>query len=252
MQDYKYISFKIACQQCGIEKNDREMNLIPCNIIKTHCNHFEVIFIKSFDKIFRCKIVYHCIYCSRIKNVETNLGKTLPNGTFIMNDSDSYNCCHGFIKININLNRRQDFNNIINNNIMRNNSMPNTNNIQNNNNNNVNYNNMLIFDNSNEINDVITLEETLKREKEEFEKRNVIEFNNKDKIIYFMDDKSKKSYKVYTKSEMKVKDVIDDLESQFPELNVKHRKLKCGNRDLNLESQINSFSINESNIILLI
>ena len=129
-----------------------------------------------------------------------------------------------------------------------NNIMPNNNT----NNNDKNYNNILAFDNSNEMNDVNTLEEILKREKEEFEKKNVIEFNNKDKIIYFMDDKSKKSYKIYTKSEMKVKDVIDDLESQFPELNVRHRKLKYGNRDLNVESQINSFSINESNIILLI
>ena len=250
MQDYKYISFKIACQQCGFEKSDREMNLIPCNIIKTHCEHFEIIFIKSYDKVFRCKMVYHCIYCSRIKNVETNLGKTLPNGNFIMNDSDSYNCCHGFIRININLHKRQDFNNMINNSIIMNNIMPNNNNT--NNNNDINYNNMLAFDNSNEINEVNTLEEILKREKEEFEKKNVIEFNNKDKIIYFMDDKSKKSYKIYTKSEMKVKDVIDDLENQFPELNVRHRKLKYGNRDLNVESQINSFSINESNIILLI
>ena len=50
---------------------------------------------------------------------------------------------------------------------------------------------------------------------------------------------------------MKIKDVVDDIESQFPELSVKHRKLKIGNRELNLDSRINSYSTNESDIILM-
>ena len=116
--------------------------------------------------------------------------------------------------------------------------------------NNSNYNNMNNFVNE-EINNRNNLEEMLKREKEEFENKNIIEFNKKDKILYFYDEKSKKSYKIYSKNEMKIKDVVDDIESQFPELSVKHRKLKIGNRELNLESRINSYSINESDVILM-
>ena len=91
----------------------------------------------------------------------------------------------------------------------------------------------------------------LKEKKKNLKKKNIIEFNKKNKILYFYDEKSKKSYKIYSKNEMKIKDVVDDIESQFPELSVKHRKLKIGDHELNLDSRINSYSTNESDIILM-
>ena len=243
MNNLDYLSFKITCLQCGSDKIDHEsIHQRAFNVIKNECHHFRIIFIKTFDKIFRLKIIYVCLQCDQIKNYETNLGKFLPNGNVITSQSDSYNCCSHTVQIVINLTENINSNiNNFNNNISIN---------INNQGNNINYNNMNNFVNE-EINNRNNLEEMLKREKEEFENKNIIEFNKKDKILYFYDEKSKKSYKIYSKNEMKIKDVVDDIESQFPELSVKHRKLKIGNRELNLESRINSYSINESDVILM-
>ena len=240
MNNLNYISFKITCLQCGNDKIDHEsIHQKKCNVIKNECRHFRIIFIKTFDKIFRLKIIYSCLQCSKIKNIETNLGKFLPNGNIISSDTDTYNCCSHTVQVSINL-TQNIHNNINNNNIIN----------INNQGNNIHSNNMNNFENE-EFNNRNKLEEMFKREKEEFEKKNIIEFNKKNKILYFYDEKSKKSYKIYSKNEMKIKDVVDDIESQFPELSVKHRKLKIGNRELNLDSRINSYSINESDIIVM-
>jgi len=124
----------------------------------------------------------------------------------------------------------------INNNI--NNIMPNMNN---------NDKDIVFLDNDN--NDIFN--DVIDGEKKNYEKKNIIEFDLKNKILYFLDNKSKKSYKIYSKNELKIKDVLDDLEYQFPELELKNRKLKVGNTELNKENSINSYNIDENNIIAI-
>ena len=73
----------------------------------------------------------------------------------------------------------------------------------------------------------------------------------KNQILYFLDDKTKKSYKIYSKRELAIKDVLKDLEDQYPELNLRNRKFKVGNTDINPEYFISFYNLNENNIILM-
>ena len=56
--------------------------------------------------------------------------------------------------------------------------------------------------------------------KRKISKKNIVEFNKKNKILYFKDAKTNKSYKIYSKNDLKIKDVLIELENQFPELNL--------------------------------
>ena len=240
MDNMYYFYFKIYCEQCRFDKIDHEaIYHIPCNIKNNSCNHFDIIIMKTFDKKFRTRIVLVCKICSKVKNIDTNLGKTMPNGNTILNESGKFNCCNNNIQIYVYL--THDERNNLPNNI---NNMMRVNNVS-------NFNSNMIVLNEEENNNNIELKDILRREKEELEKKNIIDFNLKNKILYFLDDKSKKSYKIYIRDDMKLKYVLDDLENQFPDLNAKNRILKIGNHELNPESQINSYSINESNIIVM-
>ena len=242
---------KLFCQQCGYEKSETlQIHLNPFEVKKISCDHFDIILMKTFDKNFRLKVVFICKQCSQIKNDDLNVGKTLPNGVLITNESSSFNCCNRLIKLTALLESQNNNNIIINNNINNmNNIMPNINNNINNIMPNMNNNDKdIVFmdnDNSDLFNDVID------GEKKNYEKKNIIEFDLKNKILYFLDNKSKKSYKIYSKNELKIKDVLDDLEYQFPELELKNRKLKVGNTELNKENSINSYNIDENNIIAI-
>ena len=251
MNSINNLIIKLFCQQCGYEKSETlQIHLNPFEVKKTSCDHFDIILMKTFDKNFRLKVVFICNQCSQIKNDDLNVGKTLPNGVLITNESSSFNCCNKIIKLTALL-ESQNNNNIIINNIINNmnNIMPNINNNINSLMPNMNNNDKdIVFldnDNSDLFNDVID------GEKKNYEKKNIIEFDLKNKILYFLDNKSKKSYKIYSKNELKIKDVLDDLEYQFPELELKNRKLKVGNTELNKENSINSYNIDENNIIAI-
>ena len=245
MENINYIYFQVYCQQCGFEKSDHETAFqTQCNVKKFSCEHFDTILIKSYDKIFRLKVIFMCKNCSKIKNIDTNLGKMYPNGSLVTNDQASFNCCNKRIQAILNLTQNEQ-NNMQNNNINMINNNVNINNVGNN----INYNN--IINNNEDENNNDNFEEIFRREKKEIEKKNIIDFNLKNKILYFLDDKSKKSYKIYSKDDMILKYVLEDLENQFPELNVKNRRLKIGNNEINPDRQINSYSINASNIIVM-
>ena len=264
MNSINNLFLKLFCQQCGFEKSEKmEVHRNPYEVKKTFCDHFDVILMKTYDKNFRLKIVFICNQCSQIKNDDLNIGKTLPNGILITNESSSFNCCNRLIKLtalleshNNNTFNNNNFNNnnniIINNNI--NNMIPN-NMISNN----IIPNNNMIINNNNNDKDIVFLDndnnnifkEIIENEKKNYEKKNIIEFDLKNKILYFLDNKSKKSYKIYSKYDLKLKDVLDDLEYQFPELELQNRKLKVGNMELNKENRINSYNLDENNIIAI-
>ena len=249
MNNYNYLYIKISCGQCGNDKVDDDAIHLNKFVIKNYsCNHFNVVFMKSFDQIFRLKVVIVCKQCLKVKNEDMNIGKNLPNGVLITNGVINHRCCNyniqfsAFITQNeINAGLNSINNNINNNNIIINNIMPNINNI----NNNIIINNEDYNDNNND------LETILRNEKKEFEKKNIIEFNLKNQILYFLDDKTKKSYKIYSKRELAIKDVLKDLEDQYPELNLRNRKFKVGNTDINPEYFISFYNLNENNIILM-
>ena len=240
MNDMNYMSMKIKCDTCGNIKTVQDsVNLPQFDAKKIYsCNHFDIISMKTYDKNFRVKIIFICNYCSKIKNIDLNLGRFNQNHNLISNDSSSFVCCNRNIQLNAYLTVQQnelllnDDNNInfnINNNV------------------NNNYNEPIFSDENNNSH----LEEILRSEKENFEKKNIVEFNKKNKILYFKDAKTNKSYKIYSKNDLKIKDVLIELENQFPELNLQNKKLKVGNTQLDKEYYLNSYNLNENNIILM-
>ena len=245
MNEMNYMSMKIKCDTCGNIKTEQENVNVPQFDAKKiySCNHFDIILMKTYDKNFRVKIVFICNYCSKIKNIDLNLGKINSNQNLISNDSSSFLCCNRNIQLNVYLITNQ-------NDLLLNDN----NNINFNINNNINANrnrvkiNEPIYSDENNNNH---LEEILKIEKENFEKKNIVEFNKKNKILYFKDIKTNKSYKIYSKNDLKIKDVLIDLENQFPELNLENKKLKVGNTQLDKDFYLNSYNLNENNIILM-
>jgi hypothetical protein len=242
MNDMNYMSIKIKCSQCNNIKTEQEaVNLPQFDAKKIYtCNHYDIILMKTYDKNFRVKIVFICNRCSKIKNIDLNLGKINPNRNLITNDSSSFNCCGGYIQLNSYLLKNQNdllYNNDNNINFNVNNNIIN---------NDVGFNDIYLDENNN-----IHLEDILRSEKENFEKKNIVEFDKKNKVLYFKDARSNKSYKIYSKSDLKIKDVLSDLENQFPELNLQNKKLKVGNTQLDKDLYLNSYNLNDNNIILI-
>ena len=108
--EVNYMSIKIKCSQCGNIKTEQEaVNLPQFDAKKIYtCNHYDIILMKTYDKNFRVKIVFICNRCSKIKNIDLNLGKTNPNRNLITNDSSSFNCCGGYIQLNSYLIKNQN------------------------------------------------------------------------------------------------------------------------------------------------
>ena len=247
MNEMNYMSMKIKCDTCGNIKTEQDTVSIPQFDAKKiySCNHFDIILMKTNDKNFRVKIVFICKYCSKIKNIDLNLGKINSSQNLITNDSSSFSCCNRNIQLNVYLTVEQ--NDLLLNNNNNINFNINNNISENNNRINININEPIYFDENNNNH----LKDILRSEKENFEKKNIVEFNKKNKILYFKDIKTNKSYKIYSKNDLKIKDVLIDLESQFPELNLENKKLKVGNTQLDKEFYLNSYNFNENNIILM-
>ena len=247
MNEMNYITMKIKCDICDNIKTEQDTISLPqFDARKIYsCNHFDIISMKTYDKNFRVKIVFICNYCSKIKNVDLNIGKINSSQNLITNDSSSFSCCNRNIQLNVYLTSNQNdllLNNNNNINFNMNNGVD-----ENNNRINININEPIYSDENNNSH----LEEIFKSEKENLEKKNIVEFNKKNKILYFKDIKTNKSYKIYSKNDLKIKDVLIDLESQFPELNLENKKLKVGNTQLDKEFYLNSYNFNENNIILM-
>ena len=247
MNEMNYMSMKIKCDTCGNIKTEQDTVSIPQFDAKKiySCNHFDIILMKTNDKNLRVKIVFICKYCSKIKNIDLNLGKINSSQNLITNDSSSFSCCNRNIQLNVYLTAEQ--NDLLLNNNNNINFNINNNISENNNRINININEPIYFDENNNNH----LKDILRSEKENFEKKNIVEFNKKNKILYFKDIKTNKSYKIYSKNDLKIKDVLIDLENQFPELNLENKKLKVGNTQLDKDYYLNSYNFNENNIILL-
>ena len=140
---------------------------------------------------------------------------------------------------NNNENLKFSFNNNINNNIIIDNNIINDN-IININNININNNNVK----NAEINDN-------KIELKKFDDMNIIEFDKKNKLVNFLDDQTKKKYKIYTKKEIKLKYVLEDLSNQFPEINYKNKKLLVNGNEMNPEFTIAICNLNNNNEIII-
>ena len=275
MNQINYIYFDKLCNQCTRNEIEHDnIRQFSSKITKSSCPHFEAIFLRSYDKIFRVKVVFVCKKCSNVKTNDLDLGTFLLNGDLKVDSLVSFSCCRSNITVTAYLtksslgahpNLPED---------ILNDNGPNINEIRvpqprafsnQNNSRPINIFNINVRNNNNPVrilprNNIISapiVEENISdielsnSEKEAFKQENIMDFNQKNKILYFLDDKSKKSYKIYTINELKIEKVIEDLENQYPELNLKNRKMKVGNTELNPSYRINTYNLDENNIILI-
>jgi hypothetical protein len=135
------------------------------------------------------------------------------------------------------------FNNILNNNNKFLNDFQNINDLTYNNIKNNKDKNLIIK----EVND------SIKNQLEGYNSLNIIEFNKKNRIVSFLDEQNNKIYKIYTYNKIIVKNLLDDLCNNFPEINYNNRKLilKSNNLEVRLDSNIYNFIKDDFSTIVI-
>ena len=256
-------TFNSNCSFCNNNINFSD-SIKDCDVRKFTCNDFNLILMKINDRYnnFKLKITIICNRCLKVQHFDFNIGKTI--GQIIKTDDNfTYQCCNqtlsGFAFLteedlgshgqSSNSQNNHNNANVRNNNqISNNDNSINVINVINDNQNNIqDYLEEENFDDNNDFNN----DNEFRREIEEFEKNNIIEFRKKDILLNFLDDETKKLYKIYTMSDLKLESVLEDLVSQFPELSYKNKRILINNNNANLSSKINSFNLNaQSNIII--
>ena len=259
------ISFNSKCSLCG-NNISFSGNTKECDVKQYSCNEFKLILIKINDKYFnfKLKITIICNRCYKVQHFDFNIGKYFRQ-SFKNNESFTYSCCNNTLdgyaflteeelfppEESSNNQINQNNFNIIDNNLINNNPI-------NNNPNSINIINDnpdimipdIIEDNFDDNNDNNN-ENEFRREIERYEQKNIIDFNKKILLLNFLDDETKKIYKMYIKPDLKLENILDDLVNQFPELSYKNRRILINNNNANLSSNINSFDLNaQSNIVI--
>ena len=263
MRRMRSITFNSNCSSCNknINFSDSTRN---CDVKYFSCNDFNFILLKINDNYnnFKLKITIICNRCLRVQPMDFNIGKRIGQ-SIKTDDSFTYQCCNqtlnGFAFLTEEeLSASGRASNSQNNQNSHNNSNDNRNNNPiSNNDNSIN----IINDGQNNIpdniegdfedNNAYNNDNEFRREIEQFEQDNIIEFRKKDILLNFLDDETKKIYKIYTKSDLKLEKVLEDLVSQFPELSYKNKRIMINNNKANLSSKINSFNLNaQTNIII--
>ena len=245
MNFIKCLAGSYKCSGCNQTKSFTE-TINSCSVKRFLCNHFNILLIKTNDGRFKLKITFICNQCNTIKNVELKLGKKSLQNTLITDDNYYHFCCCNNVELTVflseelienNYNNIRDFNNSFdiddfndNNNIINNNHKKNKN-------------NNIIKNKNSEINN--------NYEYQNYNLRNIIEFNEKNKMVNFLDERTNKTYKIYTKDEIILKNLLEDLGSQFPEINYKNKKLMVDGHNILPESTIRNCNLNEQSVITI-
>ena len=213
----------------NMNNNDNKNNNINNNNnkINNNFNNSNFLNFKSFNNFGMMNNFMNMN--SMFNNPSMNLFNQmrLMNNFNYMNNY-SMNNLNNFIKNNFNNNNLiSNNNNNLNSNINNNMNKINLNN-NNNNNGSINYNVDMKFDSS-----------------------NIIEFSKKKKLINFLDEKTNKNYKLYTSPELKVKTVLNDLLSQFPEIDYNNNRLEANGQNINPELYLGNCNLNDNSIIII-
>ena len=138
----------------------------------------------------------------------------------------------------MNMNNNNNFMNNFNN---QNNNINNFNN-KNNSNNNNNFNNNINNNTNYKYNNISNTK---------FDSSNIMEFGKKKKLVTFLDESTNKNYKIFTSPDLKIKNVLNDLLNQNPEINYNNSVLAINGNNINPESSISSCNLNENSIIVI-
>ena len=182
-------------------------------------------------------------------NNNNNLNNNFNNNSYTFNpmmsnfmnmnmmNNPNYQLFSQMVLMNMNnnnfMNNYGNFNNQNNNiNSFNNKSNSNNNNFNNNFNNNMNYKGTNISNT-------------------QFDSSNIMEFGKKKKLVTFLDESTNKNYKIFTSPDLKIKNVLNDLLNQNPEINYNNSRLAINGNNINLESSISSCNLNENSIIVI-
>ena len=223
MMRLKYLIGNFYCSGCGQSRTFLDTTY-SCAVKKYNCNHFDIILIRTNDQTFKVKIIFVCKLCNNNNSVELDIGKESPENTIITDDNYSNTCCGNRVELNVFLSETalDDPEQI---NALLSTFNDNRSNNPSNNNNNRDY--------------------------KSFNAKNIIEFNEKNKLLVFKIEKTNKTYRIYTKDDVKLKSVLEDLSSQFPEINYNNKKFLVNERNIYPDSTIGNCNLNDNSIILI-
>lgn len=248
MEDIHYIGGTYICSQCNQSHQFSEK--IPVDKVRSfRCDHFVFVLIFKNDfRGFRVQVQSSCNKCYKMYNSELKIGQFQDR--LYTDDSYTSDCCNNKLKARfflsqeeLNLNEQNDNHaiNLYQNRINDNNN--NLNNLNNNNNNNANNNNNHLAGNqnrtrvNNNINDFNI--------KIEFDPANIIEFSNKNKLIFFLDEKNNKLYKIYTSPNLRIRNVLNELLCQYPEISYNKISLFFNGNIVSQNQKIVNFNLSD-------
>ena len=81
--------------------------------------------------------------------------------------------------------------------------------------------------------------------------RNIMDFTKKKLLLYFLDEGGNKTYKIYTSPDLKIKNVLNDLLCQYPEIDYINNTLMINNNVINKETTIKHCNLNDNSIIII-
>ena len=171
-----------------------------------------------------------------------------PLNMMMYNMMNNYNYNNNTIR-NMSMMNNNMMNNYYNNQIVpfnNNNMNRNNNNLNNINNINTNINNNNNMNKSknrhvNNINNVNT----------DLDPINIMDYSKKKLLLYFFDEGTNKTYKIYTSPDLKIENVLNDLLSQYPEIDYVNNTLMINNNVIKKETTLRYCNLNDNSIIFI-
>ena len=234
------------------------------------CPHFTLVLsmIRSYNKM-KMQISSACNICYKQYNSELKIGSTSFNNREITEDTYISECCGNKIESVISLSEEyfdqneasdihmNDANSLNNNNRNNNNFFINQGQmIMNNNNFGVNMNNNQISMNNNILNNINNNIRIINNVSNMYylnklDSENIIQLNQKNKLVSFLEEASNKYYKIYTSPKLRLRTVLNDLLNLYPEINYQDNNLIINQNFLSLNSTIESLNLNDNAFILI-
>ena len=279
MNQYHYqgILGVYTCSACNQSHNFSEKNNIE-KVRRFLCPHFNWVLsmIRSMNGI-KMQVSSSCNLCYKQYSSELKIGSKNFNNQLNTEDTYLSMCCGNRLEVVISLseeyfdqnestdvhydiysgnnNQNNNQNNQINNNRINNNFNQNNNNIIiNNNNNNNQFNQMqMMMNNAINMNQMIMNNNANNMEyMNKLDSSNIIQLNQKNKLINFLEESSNKNYKIYTSPKLQLRTVMNDLLNLYPEINYFNNNLMLNNQTiLYLNYTIETLNLNDNSIIVI-
>ena len=255
-----------TCSVCKINHKFSE-KINNCSVRKFTCNHFTLILMRVNDiqNNFKLKLTFICNKCFKPKNADLSIGQMTPQFKLKTDEEYIHICCQNTFSIlvflsQIYIEQNETSNQISNNSHFHFNndddSSYNYNNINlinhnNNNNNNNNLNNINFIDDNDNDNNINNNTIANINELDNFESMNIIEFNKKSQLVVFFSEETNKKYKLYVKPNLRLKNVLDDLVDQNPEVNYKGKNIFLNGKNVNISLKINDLNLRNNSILII-